>query len=67
MGLDLLPGGTPSTRLAAQLVAAFAELRQVQALLASLRAAVQQAAGGPGFSAAPVICSPDFLSALVQV
>ena len=64
--------GAQPTRLAAQLVAAWAELRQVEALLASLRAAVVSGGGGGGgggggVAIKEVLCAPAFLAALAQV
>lgn len=56
---------TPACRLAAQLVAAWGELRQLEALLASLRATI--AAGPAQPPLASVLRAPAFLANLTEV
>ena len=55
----------PACRLAAQLVAAWGELRQLEALLVSLRAAL--AAEPAQKPLAPVLAAPAFLATLAEV
>ena len=56
---------TPACQLAAQLVAAWGELRQLEALLASLRATI--AAGPAQPPLASVLRAPTFLATLTEV
>jgi hypothetical protein len=56
---------TPACQLAEQLVAAWGELRQLEALLASLRATI--AAGPAQPPLASILCARAFLATLAKV